>query len=287
MPVTRLLLCAALVALLSSSGIVAKAAPSDEAIAQFREQKEKVLASRVERLTRDIDSGRLLGTDLAEAYRWRGVTYSQLGENERAVEDFSKAIENTQVDAQFYEDRAIGYLKLRRFQEANQDLDMALGLENRRPAAHREKGRLAFYQRDFEGAARHFAQAMQNDRNMGVAYAAIWLHIALRRAGSSAPSPLAGFAEAFPPTQWPAPVMRMLTESGSPGEATEVAGSPDPESYLNLQCEGQFYAGEYFLIKGDRERARAAFEAAVATGVTEFLEHDWARRELEFMQPKP
>jgi lipoprotein NlpI len=40
------------------------------------------------------------------------------------------------------------------------------------------------------------------------------------------------------------------------------------------------------LIAGDRERARHAFEAAVATGVTEFLELDWARHELESLNSR-
>jgi lipoprotein NlpI len=260
-----------------------QAAPSAEELARVAQHRAQVLENRVAALTRDLESGRLAGRELAETYRMRGITLSQLNRGERAIEDFSRAVDTDLINPQYYEDRAIGYIKLRRFDEASQDLDMALGLDNRRPAAHREKGRIAFYQGQFDRAARDFTQAMRNDRDMGVAYGAIWLHLALRRGNLEGMSALPMLAEAFPPEQWPAPVMRLLAGSGTPEALLTAAEAPDPESYLRLQCEAQFYLGEHYLIAGDRERARAAFEAAVATGVTEFLEWDWARRELELL----
>jgi lipoprotein NlpI len=39
--------------------------------------------------------------------------------------------------------------------------------------------------------------------------------------------------------------------------------------------------GEQYLIDGDVGKARAAFQSSVATGVTEFLEYDWAQQELD------
>jgi lipoprotein NlpI len=259
----------------------AQAAPSAEELERVAQHRTQVLENRVAALTRDLESSRVEGRDRAEVYRMRGITLSQLGQGERAVEDFSRAVEADLINPQYYEDRAIGYIKLRRFVEANRDLDMALGLDNRRPAAHREKGRIAFYQGQFDQAARHFTQTMRSDRDMGVAYGAIWLHLALRRGRLEGMSALPMLAGAFPLDQWPAPVIRLLVDAGTPEAVLAAAQAPDPESYLKLQCEAQFYVGEHYLIVGDRERARAAFEAAVATGVTEFLEWDWARRELE------
>jgi lipoprotein NlpI len=265
---------------------LAHAVPTPDELSAVAQHKAQFLAGRIERITRDIDSGRLRSKDLAEAYHWRGVTYSQLDQADRALDDFSNAIQNDLFNAQYYEDRAIAYLKLRRFAEADQDLDMALGLDNHRAAAHREKGRVAFYQGRFEPAARSFSAALQNERDIGIAYAAMWVQLALRRGALEGVSVLPSLVEAFPADQWPAPLMRMLIGAGTPEAALEAAQAPDPETYLKLQCEAQFYVGEHYLIAGDRQRARIAFEAAVATGVTEFLELDWARRELESLGPR-
>ena len=271
-------------ALLFSASLSLAAQPSAEELAQAAAKKHELLTSRVGRITSDIESGRLQGKDLADAYRFRGVAYSQLNDDERAVQDFSSAIELEQVSVQYYEDRAIGYLRLREFAKANTDLDMALGLDTKYPPAHREKGRLAAYQGEYARAARSFALAMENDQGMGAAYGAIWLQVAATRANLEGTSPLPQLAAALPPTQWPAPVIQMLIGMISPEEAIAAADNRDPDTFLEQKCEAYFYVGEYYMAQKDTERARAAFEAAVATGVTEFLEYDWARRELELMQ---
>ena len=281
--------CAALLALIAGLAAavpcaVQAAGPSAEELAQADERKRASLVDRVDRFTQEIDSGRLQGRVLAEVYRYRGIAYSHLKQNERAAEDLSKAIELDPFSPQYYEDRAIAYLKLREFSRAQTDLAMALGLDRKRPTAYREEGRLASYQGEYARAARSFALAMENDHGMGVLYAAIWLHIAVTRGALDAPSPLPPYAGALPPTQWPAPVVQMLIGTIQPDQAIALADALDPDTYQAQKCEAYFYAGEHYLAQQNKEAGEAAFQAAVATGVTDFLEYDWALRELELMR---
>ena len=280
----RVALIAVFAVLATAAPLVGATGPSAEALSQAAERKHAALVARVDRFTQGIDSGRYQGQDLGELYRVRGITYSHLTDNQRAVEDLSKAIELDAFNPQYYEDRAITYLKLRDFANARTDLSMSLGLDRKRPTAYREEGRLASYQREYTRAAHSFAQAMDYDEGMGALYAAIWLHLAVARGALSMPSPLAPYAAAVPPAQWPAPVVRMLVGTISPAEAIALADSPDPDAFLNQKCEAYFYAGEQYLVQHDADAARTAFEAAVATGVTDFVEYDWAKRELELMK---
>jgi len=275
-------LTAMIVALAAAAPAVS--GPSTEELNQAAEKKHAALVARVDRLTQGIDSGRWQGRDLGELYRVRGITYSHLTDNQRAVEDLTKAIELDAFNPQYYEDRAITYLKLRDFANARTDLSMSLGLDRKRPTAYREEGRLASYQGEHGRAARSFAQAMDYDEGMGALYAAIWVHLAVARGALNMPSPLAPYAAAVPHAQWPAPVVRMLVGTISPAEAIALADTPDADTFLNQKCEAYFYAGEQYLVQQDAAAARSAFEAAVATGVTDFVEYDWAKRELELMQ---
>jgi len=279
-----LVLTVALTAVVTS--VAQAAGPSAEALAQAAAEKRASLAQEIDRLTGEIDSGRLHGKELAEMFRYRGIALSRLTQNERALEDFGRAIELEEFGPQYYEDRAITYLKLRDFPRAQTDLAMALGLDSKRATAHREEGRLASYQGEHARAAHSFALAMDNDQGIGVLYAAIWLHVEVMRSRSNAWSPLTSYAEVLPADQWPAPVIKMLTGAMQPEEAIALAQSPDVDIDQAQKCEAYFYAGQQYLIDQNPDAAKAAFEAAVATGMTEFLEYDWALRELELMKAR-
>ena len=47
---------------------------------------------------------------------------------------------------------------------------MALGLDPKRASAYREKGRLAFYQKDFHRASQEFSRALHNARGEQIVY---------------------------------------------------------------------------------------------------------------------
>src|SRR5262245_7949869 len=118
-------LIAVLAALATAVSAVNAAGPSTEELSQAAERKHASLVARVDRFTQGIDSGRWQGRDLGELYRVRGITYSHLTDNQRAVEDLGKAIELDAFNPQYYEDRAITYLKLRNFANARTDLSMS------------------------------------------------------------------------------------------------------------------------------------------------------------------
>src|SRR5439155_20072418 len=145
---------------------------------------------------------------------------------------------------------------------AQTDLAMALGLDSKRPTAHREEGRLASYQGEHARAVRSFALAMDNDEGIGVVYAAIWLHVAAMRGGLNASSALLSFAEGQSFAQWPAPVIRMLTGALPPEDAIAMAQSSDVDTDQAQKCEVYFYAGEQYLVNQKPDAAKAAFQAA-------------------------
>lgn len=260
--------------------VTAEPALSDLA-QQIRAERVQTYEQMVLQISARIEKGDQEGKDLAELFRNRGVARNYLLQYPEALQDFSRAVEIDQVNPQYYEDRAITHIKLREYESAARDLDMALGLDSKRASAFREKGRLAFYQKDFYRASQEFSRTLQNAEGDQVVYAVMWIELALRRGDIGGQGPIGVIAAQMQPDQWPGPVVQMLAGQMEPEAAIEAAEGKNPRQTLMQQCEGYFYAGQQYLIRGERDKAKAAFEAAVATGVTEFMEYDWAVQELE------
>ena len=261
--------------------------PDSDLAAQLQLERRQTAERRIVQASRIIEADTVEDKQLAEAFRARGVARSHLLQYAEALTDFTRAVELDPLNPQYYEERAITHLKLREFDAASVDLDMALGLDRDRAIGHREKGRVAFYRQDFGQAAREFAMALRASDDAAVVYGAVWLHMAIGRGGLGGEAPLAAIDSQLDPRQWPAPVIKMYLGQLKPNEVVAAASNPNPRTALMQQCEALFYAGQEYLIRNQPSDARASFEAAVRTGVTEFLEYDWSVRELELMAAKP
>jgi lipoprotein NlpI len=258
------------------------AAPDQEALEQAKQQMRAGFQAEVDETTRQIASGQVEGKRLASIYRTRGVDQSHLLNYQKAIEDFTRSIEIDGFNPQYYQDRAIAYLRARNFAKADTDLEMALGLDRTNFSALREKGRTAFYLGQHDEAASYFVRAAQQADGDGRIYAALWAAIAAKRAGK--PAPLAfNMPEDNARLQWPGPVIKLFSGTMSPEQVLTLSDAVNPRTHLMLQCEAQFYLGQYYLLQGQRDLARSSFKAAVDTGVTDFMEYDWAARELEVL----
>jgi lipoprotein NlpI len=261
--------------------------PGSDLAKQLQADRRLRMEHVIARSSQQIESPQIEGAALATAFRSRGVARGYLLQHAEALEDLNRAVELDPFNAQNYEDRARTYLKLREFKAAGEDLDMALGLDSKRWSAQRDKGRVAAYQSAFLDATFEFRRAWRLSDTDSSMYNAIWLDIVSRRAGLEETLLLDDWLAQIDPKRWPAPVMAMLRGTVSPEQSIAAAAAVDPRTALGQQCEAYFYAGQLHLIRGEAEQARAAFASAVATGAIEYLEYDWAMRELELMGPPP
>jgi lipoprotein NlpI len=198
--------------------------------------------------------------------------------------DLSRAVDLDPFNPLYYEERATIYLKLRKFKQASLDIEMALGLDSTRLAARRERGRLAFYQGDYLEAALDMTRVAQDAEGDTFVYSVLWLDLAIRRGKLERQSRLGLAEQELRDGQWPAPLVQMYRGRLEPDAAIAAAAAPDPGVALGQQCEAYFYAGQEYLLRHEPQRARVAFEAVIATGMTDFLEYDWAARELELLK---
>jgi len=247
-------------------------------------QRRQSAEQTIVQATRRIESGELDDRQLAAAFRARAVARNRLLQHAEALADLSRAVDLDPFNPLYYEERATTYLKLREFKQADVDLEMALGLDSSRLGARREKGRLAFYLGDYQEAAYDLIRVARDAEGQAFVYSVIWLDLAIRRGKLERQSRLGLAEQELRDGEWPTPLLRMYQGSLDPAGAIAAAAADDPRTALARQCEAYFYAGQEYLLRQQPQQARAAFEAVVATGMTDFLEYDWAVRELELLK---
>jgi lipoprotein NlpI len=69
------------------------------------------------------------------------------------------------------------------------------------------------------------------------------------------------------------------------GRGTPEAILRDAPTTPSDHCEAEFYVGEWHLLRGDHLKAKDALKAAVDNCPKAIVEYDFARAELQRLQP--
>jgi hypothetical protein len=81
--------------------------------------------------------------------------------------------------------------------------------------------------------------------------------------------------------RWIAPVVHFYAGKISEDSLMNAAEDADQQIDKEQKCEAYYYAGMKHLFEGDTTKARARFEACIATGISYYLEYEWAEIELD------
>ena len=273
---------------------------------------------RHERAIEDFNAAIELEPDLAAAYRGRGFSNSGMGRHELAVADYEISLRLEPEDALAYRGRGNAYRRLARYEDAIADYDKATGLApddaesyyNRSLAhkaqgayapaiadlssairlrpdfgpAYRQRGTVRFYLGQHSDAARDFRRSLNLDGPEP--YRILWLYLSRERAGFDAREELAALAERLASEDWPAPLIGLFRGETSPEEILASIGSADQRRQRELECETNFYVGQYHLLNGNISAATESFRRSVATRITTFVEFAGAKMELKRIATK-
>lgn len=132
---------------------------------------------RIVACTRNIQSGRFAGPNLAVAFMNRGLAYKKKGQWERAIADYSAAIRLNSGDAEIYNNRGNAYYHDGQLDRAAADYDDAIRLRpnfaeaiSNRGNIYRKKGRLDRAIAEYDLAIRIDPRNAQVFAERGLAY---------------------------------------------------------------------------------------------------------------------
>lgn len=158
------------------------------------------------------------------------------------------------------------YLSVREFAKARADLTRGFALDSTNYGILFHFGVLRFVESDFAGAAEMFARAQPRAPDGGErAGSTDWLWMSLSRAGRTAEAAamLARRPDSLPAPPGYAYVSRLRLYRGELTPATLFA----PADTTDVQVATLNYGlGNWYMVRGDTARARAAFERATASG---------------------
>ena len=132
---------------------------------------------RIAACTRNIQSGRFTGRNLAVAFTNRGLAYKRKGQWDRAIADYSEAIRLKSDDAQVFNNRGNAYYYKGQLDRAIKDYDDAIRLQpdlaeafSNRGNVYRKKGRFDRAIKEYDRAIRFSPDNAQVFADRGLAY---------------------------------------------------------------------------------------------------------------------
>lgn len=245
------------------------------------EDEERQQVVRIMQLSDTIASGKLVGPNLAEALRRRGVMLGQMLSLSKALTDLDRSINLVSDNGQTYVDRGVVHHAMNHPDDALKDFAQAIQLVPDFSHAYFSRGHVYYYQGKFAEAMQDFGDGGALAKDDEYLYMVIWHYLAASRAGRDAKGVLAEMVRGHDLNKWPGAVLRMLQGEVAPEAVLNDAKGTDSLSLRMHQCEARFYVAQYHLLQGDKERAKKEFEATVETKVKPFIEYQFALRELE------
>jgi lipoprotein NlpI/transglutaminase-like putative cysteine protease len=252
-------------------------AATDDIVATQRARLQEI----VDLVSETIKSGKLSGSDLADAYCTRAEAYSSLDKLAEAMRDATEALKLAPNSAKHVVCRAAVYFHRGDFEESVADYSRAITLGSVRPRTFLYRGISRFYASDLEEAAEDFAKASSDPKYDGLAFSDLWLTWTYRRLGRPIPDAVAKRAAQQPRGDWPRPALAMLNGIITPDEMLKSIDDKTGDDRKMALTEAYFYLGEHYLARREVAEAQDYFEKARRLGVFTYTEYTTAGFELQ------
>ncbi len=251
----------------------------------FVEKMRARVQETIDTITGTIKSGKLKGTDLGAAYCFRGTQYGNLGKLDEALADAGEAFKLAPNSGEVTSCRAFVYFLRGEFAKSIATYNAALALGDTRPETFKFRGIAKFYAGRLEDAAEDFRKARDTGDKEDLYNSHLWLAWTNERLKKPMDEASKTMGEAEAHGEWPRPALAMFAGKLTPEEMLKTLVSKTGDERDMALSEGYFYAGEYYLAHGDKEKARELFTKTREMGVLVYIEHVCAGLELKLAAP--
>lgn len=237
------------------------------------------------RLTDVLHRAEVTDEQRAQLYYDRGVIYDSVGLRSLARLDFNRALRLKPDLVDAYNFLGIHYTQLQEFDQAYEAFDSALELAPEHEYAYLNRGIALYYGERAHLALEDLQLFYQKQKDDP--YRLLWLYLVEQEVDSQAALiHLKQHAADINENVWAKQIIRLYG-----GEITQQAFIRDITNNVNSNkefserlCEAYFYLGKLNAMQGDKRAAANFYKLALSTNVYEFVEHRYARLELDIMR---
>lgn len=236
----------------------------------------------IARLTEMLGAAKLTEEERARLMYDRGVLYDSVGLTALARFDFMRALRLKPDMADAYNFMGIHHTLSGDFNEAFEAFDAALDLQPGYAYAYLNRAIALQYDGKLELALADFRQYQQQKPTDP--YPAIWLYLAeVQQAPDAAKANLKKAADSVKDNPWGRQLIGLFLGEFNEQQLLAKATEPgtEPVKLTEQLCEAYFYLAKWHLLQNNPTQAAVYFKRALSTNVYEFVEHRYARLELD------
>ncbi|HCM47515.1 MAG TPA: lipoprotein NlpI [Colwellia sp.] len=241
----------------------------------------------IARLSEVINRAKITDEQRAQLFYDRGVLYDSVGLRSLARFDFSHALKLKPDLIDAYNFLGIHYTQLQEFSQAYEKFDSALDLAPEHEYAYLNRGIALYYGSRPELASQDFKAFHQKQQDDP--YRLLWLYLTEYEIDPlAAKYSLKQRAELVDDRIWAKQVIHLYLGEISQGQFVKnlTSNVKSNKELTERLCEAYFYLGKYNQTLDQRGNAANFFKLALSTNVYEFVEHRYAKLELDLMRTK-
>ena len=220
----------------------------------------------------------------AQLFYNRGMLYDSTGLSTLARIDFNRAVKLKPDLAEVYNFLGIHQTLEQNYGRAYEMFDAVLELDDEHEYAFLNRGIALYYGKRPSLAVKDFEVFLA--RSPQDAYRAMWLYLAHSKLDpEAAKKQLQKNSLALNPNEWSSQLIDYYLGKLSETQFLNQIGRgvSSQQEYAERLCEAYFYIAKRYQAQGDDNAAISYFKLALATNVFEFVEHKYARLELDLL----
>lgn len=226
-------------------------------------------------------------TQRADLLYQRGMLYDSVGLDGLAQFDFTMALKLRPDMAEAYNFMGIHHTQNMEFIQAYEAFDATLDIDPDHDFAFLNRGIALYYGGRPELAVDDLNRFYHRDESDP--YRAVWAYLAESAVDTAkAQLTLRESRAKLKQDNWAIALVDLYLGDISERQLLSglLAGVRSQQELANRLCEAYFYLGKYHMAKGQKGVASNYFKLSLSTNVYEFVEHRYARLELDLLREK-